>query len=84
MNSDYIKPGSEPFHFDSPGCWCPDSRTVQQLRLMGHTEECSAARKAWRQNHREDSEIARRKHEAEALGEAMLRSARAALAEVPT
>jgi hypothetical protein len=33
-------------------CWCPNDLKLGQLRMMGHTEECTRAREGWRINMR--------------------------------
>lgn len=44
-----MAPNSEPdfraFKLESP-CWCAGSRSLDQLRLMGHDADCATARRA--------------------------------------
>jgi hypothetical protein len=72
------------FRVDGFGCWCPDERTLGQLRLAGHTPECRQARQGWAANMRHLSAIERERREAEEVGRQMLASARAVLASGET
>lgn len=45
-------PPRDRFEVRGIGCWCPPSMTLSQLRGMGHTPECTAARKGWELNMR--------------------------------
>lgn len=63
------------------GCWCDPDRTVQQLRLMGHDDACTQARRGWEQNRRGMSERDQRREEERALGALLLADARKALTD---
>ena len=70
----------ESFFVDGVGCWCPDTMTLQQARLAGHTEECSEARQAWRANYRHLSEMEKQRRVDAEVGRQVRE---AALAVVP-
>ena len=40
-----LRSGHDPFHVDG-GCTCPGTRTLFQLRIEGHTADCTAGRRA--------------------------------------
>ncbi len=61
-------------------CWCPGERSLAHFRAMGHTEDCTRARKGWEANNRHAGQMARRRAEERALGHALLTDARKALA----
>lgn len=68
------------FRVEGVGCWCPDEMTLRQLRITGHTEKCTEARKGWEANYRHLSEIDKQ-HRADAEVGRQLRESAGAMLE---
>jgi len=60
-------------------CWCPGEMTLATLRIMGHTEDCTTARKGHEANRRHLSEIDRQRRTDEAAGRQLREMASAVL-----
>lgn len=69
----------EAFRIEGIGCWCDQTITLGTLRVMGHTEECTEARRGWESNHRNLSEMARRRRVDEEVGRQLREAAEHAL-----
>ncbi len=63
------------FGVEGTGCWCPPERTLLQMRLMGHTEECAQARRGWRLNYAHLRGLDRERRVFEEVGRQLLASA---------
>ncbi len=63
-------------------CWCADDLTIGVLRVMGHSEACTTARKGHEENARHLSQkMARRRMEDENAGRQLRQAAEAAITE---
>jgi uncharacterized protein HemY len=70
------------FRVDGVGCWCPDEMTLRTLRLMGHTEQCTQARKGWEANYRHLSEMDKQRAIDREVGRQLREAASTLLQEV--
>lgn len=68
------------FRVEGVGCCCPGTMTLSALQLMGHTESCTNARKAWEANRRHLSEMHRQRRADEEIGR-QIREAAAAVGD---
>lgn len=68
------------FRIEGVGCWCPDGMTLQQLRLNGHTEKCTEARRGWEGNYRHMREMDRVRAVDQEVGRQLREAAQAVLA----
>lgn len=67
------------FRIEGVGCWCPDDMTLQQLRVSGHTERCTEARRGWEANYRNLSEMDKQRRTDQEVGRQLREAAEAAL-----
>lgn len=63
------------------GCWCPGEMTLNQLRLSGHTKQCTAARKGWESNNRDLREMELQRRLDQEVGRQIRESAAAVLSD---
>jgi hypothetical protein len=49
-------------------CWCDPETSLTQLRYMGHTEQCTAARRSWKANMQRMETINQQRLEDERVG----------------
>lgn len=49
-------------------CWCDPSLTLGHLRGMGHTKECTHARRAWEANYAHLRAVRRERNEGDRTG----------------
>jgi hypothetical protein len=59
----------DPFKEDGP-CWCPANRTLQNMRNIGHTLNCTQARRGWKIDMRRLAEQADERQQMERIGRA--------------
>ena len=71
------------FRVEGVGCWCPESMTLGTIRIMGHTEECTEARRGWEANYRRMNELDRQRAADREAGRQLREAATVALGEQP-
>lgn len=76
--------GRDQFRIQGTGCWCPGEMTLYQLRVMGHTEECTRARKGWEANYRHLGEMDKQRRTDEEVGRQLREAAQEALSSGST
>lgn len=69
------------FRVEGIGCWCPDGMTLGALRIMGHTEKCTQARKGWEANSRHSSEMEKQRRIDQEVGRQLREAAAAVIKE---
>lgn len=57
--------------FVQGGCWCPATWTLQKVRIEGHSEDCTRARRGWEANYRHLAAVGRQRREDEEAGRAL-------------
>lgn len=67
------------FRVEGVGCWCPGNRTLDAMRLDGHTKECAEARRGWRLNYEGLREMDRQRRVDEETGRQIREAATAVL-----
>lgn len=63
------------------GCWCEYGKRVGALRIMGHTVECTQARRGWAANNRHLSELSQQRKRDEEAGRQLREDAEKAIDE---
>jgi hypothetical protein len=58
----------EAFRVEGVGCWCDGNITLDTLRIMGHTKECTEARRGWKRNYENLAEIAQQRRVDQEVG----------------
>jgi hypothetical protein len=70
--------GRDSFAIDGE-CWCPGEIRLDTLRIMGHTQACTAARKGHEANRRHLSDLDRQRRTDESAGRQLREMASAVL-----